>query len=389
MSHVFFSHGVLPTVHACATTLIDRIKEDLKVTNEGNELDVLKNLNEYSADVIFRMAYGRTDSRAALQQWASATLRVVETSRGWFHNIAWALPWMWRLLKGMKFVTTLLFQFPFIRFIRQLLLELQKRQKAKKEAAERGEEPQEPADFIDFFMQSESTEFRPEVEKRGEFDRRHAPIVKELTLMEVFGQCVLFAFAGFDTVANTLSFVLQFMTVHPKVQERMRAEIHEVFGDQESLDYDQLNELKFAEAVIKETLRLFPLGEVVTSRRCMKPTELAGIPVEAGVDVLIDVMSIHRDPELWGEDANEFRPERWLDDARPIPANGFFGFGAGLRECVGRRLAYLELKVVLVELLRNFRLVECPRTKDGVDNVVGFLMRPSSLFVRLEELKSN
>ncbi|GMS97681.1 hypothetical protein PENTCL1PPCAC_19856, partial [Pristionchus entomophagus] len=108
---------------------------------------------------------------------------------------------------------------------------------------------------------------------------------------------------------NSLSYLTHFLANHPDVQERIYEEIEAVCPGQ-SIEYDDLIELKYTDAAIKESLRLYPLASFVVSRVCQKATSLGGVPVQVFDNVLTDTWSMHI-YQIWGEDASEFRPERY------------------------------------------------------------------------------
>ncbi|KAI6206229.1 putative cytochrome P450 CYP13A8 [Aphelenchoides besseyi] len=370
---------ILPTIQTCSETVVDRMSKEL---NEDNELNIREFWREYAADVIFRIAFDRKESPETLRKWADRMLAATSESHSWYFKFTWIFPCLVRIVQVFRFCLIVFKHVSFLIFIRQLVAELRRRQ-ADKKIADR--EETESKDFIDFFMKSQSDDVRLDTNSSDTFDRHNVQVVKELSLMEVLGQLLIFLFAGFDTVANALSFMTQFLVLNPEVQERLRTEIESVIGD-ENPNYEQLNQLKYTEAVIKETLRIYPLAAAVNSRRCMKTTELDGVKIEAGTDVIVDVVSVHRDPKLWGSDAEAFRPERWIDENSSIPQNAFFGFGSGFRQCVGQRLGMIELKMALIYLLRRYRLFKCPKTKFGDDHVVGFVLHPVDVVVRMERI---
>jgi cytochrome P450 len=78
--------------------------------------------------------------------------------------------------------------------------------------------------------------------------------------------------------------------------------------------------------------------------------------------VQADVITLHRNKQLWGQDADEFRPERWTEDGFTQPP-AYYPFGGGPRICIGMRLAMMEVKTALVHLLKRFRLSKCPQTE--------------------------
>ncbi|PIO75472.1 unspecific monooxygenase [Teladorsagia circumcincta] len=78
----------------------------------------------------------------------------------------------------------------------------------------------------------------------------------------------------------------------------------------QSISYETIANMKYLDSVMKESLRMYPLAQIANARRCMKATTLGGIPIEKGEFVVADTMSLHYDNEIWGNDADVFRPER-------------------------------------------------------------------------------
>ena len=106
----------------------------------------------------------------------------------------------------------------------------------------------------------------------------------------------------------------------------------------------------------------------------METTTLGGMSIEKGTFVMADTMSLHYNKELWGDDVDEFVPERqfyanfwvdptfrWLDNEARHPA-AWIPFGSGPRTCIGMRLAYVEEKLALVRILQEYDIVEVPET---------------------------
>jgi cytochrome P450 len=92
--------------------------------------------------------------------------------------------------------------------------------------------------------------------------------------------------------------------------------------------YEELNGLKFADAVMKETLRLVPIAGAVLNRTCAETTTLGDLTVEKGTHVQVDLLSLHYDKDIWGPDADQFVPDRWL---KPNVPTAFYPFGGGNR----------------------------------------------------------
>lgn len=116
--------------------------------------------------------------------------------------------------------------------------------------------------------------------------------------------------------------------------------------------------------ILLEILRLYPPTSLVRSIK--EETKLGEYSFPGGVSLLIPVYLIHRDPELWGEDATEFNPERFSDGiskATKDSQSSFFSFGWGPRMCIGQNFAMLEAKLALTLILQHFSFELSPSYK--------------------------
>lgn len=162
-----------------------------------------------------------------------------------------------------------------------------------------------------------------------------------------------FLIAGRDTTAQALSWTIFCLIGHPDVEEKARKEAIEICGIRGPA-YEDMPKLSYLQAVISEALRLYPSVPVEFKYTSRDDTWPDGAFVPAGTTVMFDIYGMGRDTSIWGADAREFRPERWLEMAR-VPDNYQFPvFNAGPRECLGRRLAMIEMKTCLATLLPQF-----------------------------------
>ncbi|EJD42473.1 cytochrome P450 [Auricularia subglabra TFB-10046 SS5] len=195
---------------------------------------------------------------------------------------------------------------------------------------------------------------------------------EQLTRDELLGQISTLIFTAQDTTAAALSRALQVLAYHSDVQNQLRAEIvaSRVNGD---LDYNGLVSLPLLDAVCRETLRMYPpvaftlrtsttdvivpLARPVKGKSGTTHTQLL-IPADS--DVCVGIVLANKDKSLWGPDADEWRPSRWLE---PMPEgvkelsgiyNNMMTFGVGPRSCIGLKFAEMEMKVVLSVLLETF-----------------------------------
>jgi len=169
--------------------------------------------------------------------------------------------------------------------------------------------------------------------------------------------------AGRDTIATTLTIAVYFLCMYPDILRRLRAEVLGRVGLSGRATPADVREMKYLRAFINETMRLYPPVPVnvryaETSTTLPNPDKSGKpfyIPRNAGV--IYSVFIMHRMPELWGPDAEEFDPDRFLDErVKYLTSNPFMflPFNAGPRICLGQQFAYNEISVFLVRLLQTF-----------------------------------
>jgi cytochrome P450/NADPH-cytochrome P450 reductase len=168
---------------------------------------------------------------------------------------------------------------------------------------------------------------------------------------------ITFLIAGHETTSGLLSFTFYYLLKNPAAYEKAQQEVDNVIG-KGPITVDHLSKVPFLNAVLRESLRLSPTAPSI-GLTAKKDTMLAGkYPIKAGAPLLALFPMIHRDPIAYGEDAEEFRPERMLDEEferrnKEFP-NCWKPFGNGMRACIGRPFAWQEALLVLAILLQNF-----------------------------------
>uniref|UniRef100_A0A182SX45 Cytochrome P450 n=1 Tax=Anopheles maculatus TaxID=74869 RepID=A0A182SX45_9DIPT len=175
---------------------------------------------------------------------------------------------------------------------------------------------------------------------------------------EIRGEVDTFMFAGHETVASCISFALYYLSRHADVQQRLYDEIVAVYGTRETrsteLTFASLQDLKYTELVIKETLRLNPSVPMI-GRLSAGDMAIDGITIPAGTEVMLNVYAMQNDPDYY-PDADQFRPERFAEEPKPFT---YLPFSTGIRVCIGQRFAMMEMKTLLVKLLSRYRLLPC------------------------------
>ncbi|KAF5326502.1 hypothetical protein D9611_000513 [Ephemerocybe angulata] len=170
--------------------------------------------------------------------------------------------------------------------------------------------------------------------------------------------------AGRDTTAATLTFAVYLLSQHPIVFQRLRSEILEKIGPNRRPSFEDLKELKYLRAVLNETLRLFPVvpfnvRESINEAVWPSPDpSKKPLYVPPGTKTAYSVFVMHRRTDLWGPDAEEYDPDRFLDDRlqKYLVKNSFIflPFNAGPRICLGQQFAYNEMSFMMIRLLQTF-----------------------------------
>ncbi|KAF9086502.1 hypothetical protein BGX29_009060 [Mortierella sp. GBA35] len=187
-------------------------------------------------------------------------------------------------------------------------------------------------------------------------------------------------FAGHETTSAALSWTFYQLVCHPEIQTRLREETRQLYKDKDGKapSYDELNSLPYLNAVIRESLRLWspvPLNLRVSVEDDHLPRSngLDPLFVPAGTNLQIPMFILQRDPKIWGSDSLKFKPERWLDSDKTkaaacppfMPPNGlcYFPFYHGKRSCVGNKIASLEMKIHIANLINTFEFVQTPELR--------------------------
>ncbi|XP_028808562.1 cytochrome P450 714A1-like [Neltuma alba] len=174
----------------------------------------------------------------------------------------------------------------------------------------------------------------------------------------IVDMCSNIYFAGSESTALLVTWTLLLLAKNPHWQERLRSEILDTFPNMPPhcfQDMDKFRKLKQLTMVIQESLRLYPPG-LTAPREALEDIKIGEVVVPKGTNIWVFILALHRDPEIWGEDAAKFRPERFeggVSEACKYP-QAYLPFGHGSRICVGQNFALIEAKIILCLLLSNF-----------------------------------
>ncbi|MFF3984709.1 cytochrome P450 [Streptomyces sp. NPDC001797] len=211
----------------------------------------------------------------------------------------------------------------------------------------------------------------------------HPQTGERLSAENVRRQVITFLVAGHETTSGALSFALHYLARHPEIAARAAAEVDRVWGDTPAPGYDQVAKLRYVRRVLDESLRLWPTAPAF-AREARQDTVLAGRhPMRRGAWALVLTPMLHRDPEVWGPDAESFDPDRFeAKAARGRAPHTFKPFGTGARACIGRQFALHEATLVLGLLLRRYGLGADPDYRLRVTERLTLM--PEGLRLRLE-----
>ncbi len=225
---------------------------------------------------------------------------------------------------------------------------------------------------------------------------------KKLYEEEVSANMLLFMIAGFDSVSTALASCTYVLATKIDIQEKLRAEIDEQEWNADNhLNYDIVMNMTYIDMFVREVLRMYPIAIAATKRECITTTTVCGYEVEKGhylfcirklstifliyIGAVIqpDILSLHYDLNLWGpEDPNLFIPERHQTKRHPM---AFMPFGSGPRICLGMRFAFMELKMCLSQLLRQYIILPGEDIEKGFKHQETFLIQPDAVYIKLEK----
>lgn len=198
---------------------------------------------------------------------------------------------------------------------------------------------------------------------------------------QLLDECLTLFVAGHETTAAVLTWTWYLLSQHPAIAQQLYEQIDAVLGDQ-PITFDKLPELPLLEAVIKETMRLYPPA-FSFGRTVMEPFTANDTTFPQGAVVLFLSYITHRRPDLYAE-PTAFKPERFLDKTNEPDRYTYYPFGAGPRICLGNMFAMLEAQVILATMMQQVGLQLAVTKPVEVDTVV--TLRPKeALLMRVAE----
>ncbi|KAJ7607721.1 cytochrome P450 [Roridomyces roridus] len=224
------------------------------------------------------------------------------------------------------------------------------------------------------------------------------PESQRMSDAELAAQIPTFLFAGHETTSTAASWTLHALSHSPAIQTKLRNELL-TLATTENPTMDELNALPYLECVVRETMRLYapihftqrvaaqddviPLSNPYLDKR---GNEHQSLVIRQGQVIHVPILAVNTDPEIWGEDALKFIPERWENpqtlptgtSAIPGVYTHLMTFFGGVHNCIGYRFALVELKAIIFTLVRAFEFAPAVRSEDVVPQAVGLILhRPA------------
>ncbi|KAE8752498.1 Cytochrome P450 CYP4 [Frankliniella occidentalis] len=206
----------------------------------------------------------------------------------------------------------------------------------------------------------------------------------DLTDTDIREEVDTFMFEGHDTTAAALSFIMYNVAAHPEVQQRLREEMFDLFGDSDrQATVQDIQNMKYAERVVKESLRLYP-SVPLFARKMREDLPLTdGYVLPAGTNVTVSCLQMGSNPKHWPE-PEKFDPDRYLtENSSGRHPYAYVPFSAGPRNCIGQKFAMMEMKSALSKIVRSCDLsLPSPGYKPRIEGQV-ILRAPEGVFLKV------
>jgi cytochrome P450 len=329
----------------------------------GAFVDVLDITSKVTFDAFHMFAYAWDPKTVTGDEKSSAILDAcVSIATCLSQRTVMPIPFLWRA-PTINNVKLALAKRTLMRCVDDLIVE------RKKVMAQNGGEPQA---LLDNLLKSAE-------EDQGE---EGADGKQGLTPSELRDNICTFFFGAYDTTANTTTFMFDYLARHPRVQEKLRAEIMHLKVNRATPE--DFEACEYLQCVMKETNRLRATAWAF-ARTATEDVEVNGMFVPKGCDVILDHNAMSFQPEHWGgmTDLEDFRPERFME-FKPKPLTGM-PFGMGGRMCLGKRIAELEMQTIVVDFLQHYRWETNPRNPVEMQMGIGLTCKNGAL-MKFEQL---
>ncbi|CAH8346081.1 unnamed protein product [Eruca vesicaria subsp. sativa] len=306
--------------------MMDNLERASSSSSSVNLSDLLLNM---SNNVICKIAMGRKYSREESTSDFENQLRKIMELLGAFpvRDYIPSLAWIDKvrgLDRKMEEVSK-----TFVEFLERVV----------QEHVNKGEN-KEASDFVDMLL-------RIQREKKNGFELHRSDI--RLIILDIF-------LGGTTTTFTAVDWAMTHLIRHPESMKKLQDEVRKNSRNNLFISEEEVENMKYLKAVIKEVLRLHPPGPILIPRQLSQDVKVKGYDISAGTIVIINAWAIHRDTGKWGSDAEAFKPERHLDMHLKFRGQdlNFIPFGSGRRLCPGIDFAVTLIEVALANLVNRF-----------------------------------
>ncbi|CAF2055891.1 unnamed protein product [Rotaria magnacalcarata] len=379
-----------PLVNGCIEAMLNKIST--MTTTQHKEINMYELYKRLTMDVICRCAFGiYTDMQNDINNpylLKSAEVFKTDADDMLLMRLSNLIPSLARPLHDILFSTAefrrrLIDAIPFLsNFITELphLWLMNRVREVVDQRAKSSSDTKERVDLLQLMMDASTAD--PVIDTAND----HVTS-KVLKFEELIPNIFIFMVAGYETTSTALAYSTYVLATRPEIQDKLIEEInrHNWKKNNAEENYEMANILQYLDLFLREVLRMYPITVKAMTRECNANATVCGHTIEKGSIIQPDIFSIHYNPDLWGpEDPNLFIPERHLVKRHPI---AWMPFGVGPRNCVGMRFALMELKMCLIELLQQYRILPSDRTEEGFQRREKIVIQPSAIYVKLEKIR--
>lgn len=379
--------SILPFVHRSIEILIDKFNQHIdRHQHENDEFNIDPFYKRMTMDIIWRSAFGieseMQDDIENIYLKKSSSVIEMNFDHLWIVKLSVLLPCLTPLLirlvriqlKFIRFMSTridcfryFIDELPPFWIIRQAQQIIDYRQQRNHRNENENDNKEQFTDLLQLMIDGNV--------QQDENDE------KRLDRDEICANILIFIIAGYETTSTTLSYATFILATKADVQKKL---FDEIDVDIDENDHRSNSSTSYIDLFIREVLRMFPIIVQATSRECHQTTIIDGHRIDKGSIIQPDIQTIHYDKDLWGpEDPNEFVPERHLKKRHPMC---WMAFGHGPRNCLGMRLALIEIKICLKKILKHFEILPSEHFNEHFRSnlIETSVIHPPSLFVRLK-----
>lgn len=185
-------------------------------------------------------------------------------------------------------------------------------------------------------------------------ETRYEDTGEGMSTQQLIDEIKILFIAGHETSANAMTFILHLLGNHPEIQQKVLEELIEIESQTNDI-VEQLQKMTYTNAVINESMRLFPPAWI-TDRENITDDDLLGYRIKAKTLIGVSFYEIHRNPKYW-ENPTAFNPDRFLGEQKKKSYQYFYPFGAGPRMCIGLGFAMYEMCLTLSYIIKKYRVI--------------------------------